>query len=166
MNNHQIQPNPCYCACNEKQSIADVIHGRTTGYVHIYFFQCINDSCEYLFSEQQSIRDLIENKYLHEWLHKTAIRRCKEILANNTSVSKTKFLLTHHLNILFIRNKRQKLVYLNKIQIKKQTNSVRNKLNLTVYYPTIYMNESILVRVYWVFSLEFLDIDRQLFRME
>ncbi|CAF2438202.1 unnamed protein product [Rotaria sp. Silwood2] len=66
--------NPCYSTC-KKKSISDMTHGRITG-------------------ERQSIRDLIENKYLHEWLHKTAIRRCKEVLNNNTPVSKKEFLST------------------------------------------------------------------------
>ncbi|CAF0904330.1 unnamed protein product [Rotaria sp. Silwood1] len=75
MSNHQINMNPCYRTCNKNKSISDMIHGRITG-------------------ERQSISDLIENKYLHEWLHKAAIRRCKEILNNNTPVSKIKFLST------------------------------------------------------------------------
>ena len=30
--------------------------------------------------EQPAIRDLLENKYLHEWMHQAALRRCQELL--------------------------------------------------------------------------------------
>jgi hypothetical protein len=37
MNNHQIKINhSCYCPSTTKKSIPDIIHGRITGYVHIY----------------------------------------------------------------------------------------------------------------------------------
>ncbi|CAF1132590.1 unnamed protein product [Rotaria sordida] len=74
MNNHLVNINPCYSTDIKKKSIPDMIHGRITG-------------------ERQSIRDLIENKYLHEWLHKAAIRRCKKILNNNTPKIPKAFLL-------------------------------------------------------------------------
>lgn len=77
-----------YCISTKTKLIPDIIHGRVREYEYIYFFLCTNDSFKYVFSEQPSIRDLIENKYLHEWLHKSALRRCKEIFNNNTSVSK------------------------------------------------------------------------------
>ncbi len=37
MNNHQIKINPCCHPYTEKKSIPDIIHGRITGYIHIYF---------------------------------------------------------------------------------------------------------------------------------
>jgi hypothetical protein len=43
------------------------------------------------FSEQPSIRDVLENRYLHEWLHTSAVRRCKEILKYDNSVRTRKF---------------------------------------------------------------------------
>ena len=37
------------------------------------------------------MRDLIENRFLHEWLQKAAIVRCKEILNQNPSVSQFQY---------------------------------------------------------------------------
>ncbi|CAF2193975.1 unnamed protein product [Rotaria magnacalcarata] len=65
MKNRQMHVNTCDCKCSEKNSISEMTHGRTT-------------------AGRQSIRDLIENKYLHEWLQKAAVRHCKEILSNGT----------------------------------------------------------------------------------
>ncbi|CAM2704977.1 unnamed protein product [Rotaria socialis] len=66
MKNRQMHVNTCDCKCSEKNSISEMTHGRITA------------------SGGQSIRDLIENKYLHEWLQKAAVRHCKEILSNST----------------------------------------------------------------------------------
>ncbi len=105
MNNHPTKPNSYCCPSIVKKSIPDIIHGRITECVHIDFLRCLNDTFKYLFSAQPSIRDLIENKYLHEWLHETTIRRCKEILNHNSLVSQIRCFYSHLLNILFIRKK-------------------------------------------------------------
>ncbi len=69
---------------------------------------------------------MIENKYLHERLHKTAIRRSKEILANNNSVSKTKFLLTSFEYFIYQKKKTKACVF-KQIQIREETDCVRDK---------------------------------------
>ncbi|CAF0722828.1 unnamed protein product [Didymodactylos carnosus] len=75
---HDIKKEICFynCTRTKKKSIpSEIVHGIAT-------------------RTAPPIRDLIQNKYLHNWLHQNSIRRCKELLKceNAKNVSRTVYL--------------------------------------------------------------------------